>query len=650
LALWAAVAAVVASGCGSSNGGGGFSVDDGGGGTGDGSDSSSGGVADASVGDGASSSGIIPGDGAINVPFPDAFFGPDTAASSGGDSGADAACEPWGISCQGNVAYDCSGGVLHTTDCATLGKGWSCSNGYGCVVCQPGTGSCNASGVGTACNSQGTGTTTNVCDAALGETCNGATGQCEGDCAQVGTSYIGCEYYAVTMANAELDQGVFFFSVSISNTSTRSATVLITGPGGFSQSQTLAAGAIQNYQLPWVQPISCPGNNCNGGVPVPPTTATFAASAYHIKSTEPVTAYQFNSYDYTLKGAFSYTNDASLLIPVNAMTGNYVVPAWPTWQSPGNGPDCSTSTGSYDEPGNIAVVATANGTSVTVVASAPIQTGAGFASTGGTLTMNQGDVLQISSALDTSTPCSTGADLSGTRVMATKPVEVFGGHDCTFIPAGTGYCDHVEEIALPIETLRDDYLVTLPNNLNATARQYVKIIGTAAGTTLSFDPGVQASQTIGAGQVLTFEVTQDFHVMSTAPILVAEYMEGQDNFGANCVSGASTDCGDPAESVAVATQQFRESYQFIAPPSYAENWLNVVAPSNSSVIVDGKTVGSFTAIGGSGYGVAHVQLCAAGSCSGVHTAQSDVPFGIEVYGYGEYTSYRYPGGLNLARQ
>ena len=29
---------------------------------------------------------------------------------------------------------------------------------------------------------------------------------------------------------------------------------------------------------------------------------------------------------------------------------------------------------------------------------------------------------------------------------------------------------------------------------------------------------------------------------------------------------------------------------------------------------------------------------------------STAPFGIEVYGYGEYTSYMYPGGLNLTRQ
>ena len=104
-------------------------------------------------------------------------------------------------------------------------------------------------------------------------------------------------------------------------------------------------------------------------------------------------------------------------------------------------------------------------------------------------------------------------------------------------------------------------------------------------------------------------------------------------------------------SMAVATAQFRSSYQFIAPPSYYENWVNVIAPVGSIVTLDGAAVAGFTPVGNSGYSVAHVSLCAnGGACTGVHTATSTEAFGIEVYGYGYFTSYMYPGGLNLARQ
>ena len=61
---------------------------------------------------------------------------------------------------------------------------------------------------------------------------------------------------------------------------------------------------------------------------------------------------------------------------------------------------------------------------------------------------------------------------------------------------------------------------------------------------------------------------------------------------------------------------------------------------------------SGTAIGASNFYVAHVKVCAnqTGGCNPVHQATATVPFGIEVYGYGAYTSYMYPGGLNLNRQ
>ena len=47
--------------------------------------------------------------------------------------------------------------------------------------------------------------------------------------------------------------------------------------------------------------------------------------------------------------------------------------------------------------------------------------------------------------------------------------------------------------------------------------------------------------------------------------------------------------------------------------------------------------------------ISNTRLLAAAN-NGVHNASSATPFGIEVYGYGSYTSYMYPGGLNLTRQ
>ena len=61
--------------------------------------------------------------------------------------------------------------------------------------------------------------------------------------------------------------------------------------------------------------------------------------------------------------------------------------------------------------------------------------------------------------------------------------------------------------------------------------------------------------------------------------------------------------------------------------------------------LDGAAVTGFATIGGTGYAVKHVLLSNAGN--GNHTLVSDTAIGVTVYGYGQYTSYWYPGGLDL---
>ena len=71
--------------------------------------------------------------------------------------------------------------------------------------------------------------------------------------------------------------------------------------------------------------------------------------AYHIRSTAPVTVYQFNPLDYTNGTAYSYTNDSSLLLPVNVLTGNFVIAAWQPYMYAG-----------YPYPSMMTIVGTAD--------------------------------------------------------------------------------------------------------------------------------------------------------------------------------------------------------------------------------------------------------------------------------------------------
>jgi hypothetical protein len=104
----------------------------------------------------------------------------------------------------------------------------------------------------------------------------------------------------------------------------------------------------------------------------------------------------------------------------------------------------------------------------------------------------------------------------------------------------------------------------------------------------------------------------------------------------------AAEVGDPSLSLAIPTDQFRTSYSFLAPTSYTRNMVNVTAPAGTTVMLDGAPVSGFDPVGGTGYGVARVMIP-----GGAHTITGSAEFGIVVYGFGSYTSYMYPGGLDL---
>jgi hypothetical protein len=571
-------------------------------------------------------------DATLDVSFGDVLWTKDSQGG-GTDTGTDTggSCAPDGILCNLSVAEICSKGILTTQTC---NKFQICADGYGCVLCVPGSGSCSGS-TATLCNSTGTGYITSNCDSQLGLSCQ--AGVCVGDCANVGESYIGCEYYAATMTNPALTQSTFPFAVSIANTTSKSATVNITGPNTVTGNPfTVSANSISSIVLPWESSISTTYN-----------TVLQSGGAYHIKSTEPVTVYQFNARDYQVGGTYSYTNDASLLIPVNAMTGNYYVVTMPDWYF---------VTGATHYPGTIAIVGTQNSTSVQFTPNGSVTAGAGISSTGtSTVTLNAGDVLEIA-ANKNGTSTSYGTDPSGSLIKASAPVEVFGGSACSYVPYNVQACDHLEEVMFPLETLQTTYVVVPPNMTGITTTKspshFVRIVGTVNSTTLSYTPSVTgAPSSIGAGQVSIFETSTPFQVTGSQPILVGQYMESSQAYGGGTLNG------DPAMTVAVANAQYRDSYAFTAPNNYYINWATIVAPTGNNVTIDSTTISSssFTAIGTSGFGYYHYKICDNGgsptctSSSSNHTSSASVSYGIQVYGYGSYTSYWYPGGLNLTR-
>jgi hypothetical protein len=107
--------------------------------------------------------------------------------------------------------------------------------------------------------------------------------------------------------------------------------------------------------------------------------------------------------------------------------------------------------------------------------------------------------------------------------------------------------------------------------------------------------------------------------------------------------------GDPSESLMASVEQYRTKYVFLAPDDYDFNFADIVAPSGTDVYLDGMQLNPSRLMPiGNGYAALRVPLAGINpSGNGAHVIVASAPVGLQVLGYGEYTSYQYPGGLNL---
>jgi hypothetical protein len=252
--------------------------------------------------------------------------------------------------------------------------------------------------------------------------------------------------------------------------------------------------------------------------------------------------------------------------------------------------------------------------------------------------IGRGDVAQIIGG------ATTASDLSGSLLEATAPVQVITGSPCMQNPVDKPACDHLEETVFPAETLGKKYVVNVPTSPHGKiVGHVVRMVGNVDGTHLTYDgtPPTGAPTTLNAGDVADLEiVTNDFVVTGDQPFLVGLF-----SLAASLADPAGQ-YGDPAQSFASATEQYRKKYVFLAPDDFLESWADVVAPTGTNVQIDGSSPGTPPiAIGASGYVVFRIQLTSGNG--GAHVLTADQPVGLQVIGYGLYTAYQYPGGSNF---
>jgi IgGFc binding protein len=460
-------------------------------------------------------------------------------------------------------------------------------------------------------------------------------------------SYIGCDFWPTVSPNAVWS--IFDYAVVIANTGDNVVDVNVSRGGNPVATAQIQPNSLETVYLPWVTELKGPDADAFG-VPSPVTSSVRSnGGAYHLTTTFPVTVYQFSALQYqpvggppgknwaacpgaATVGCFSYSNDASLLIPSTAMTTNYRVMGHAGFALAG-------------VPSYIVVTATQDGTDVNM----SLSPNGGVAPGGGISAAPPGGSAQVS--LDAGDAFvflggDAAADLSGSLVTANKPIQVISGLACVNVPDQAAACDHVEETVFPAETLGQRYVVNRPTGpLGAAVGHQVVLYGNFDNNALSYPNGMPpgAPSTLSAGQVVNLGiVNMDFEIEGTQSFGVGSFEQGGSVVDPNAGIGAQK--GDPAFSMSTAVEQYRDKYVFLAPTDYDVNFVDIVRPASAAITLDGQPLsGAQTPLGG--FVIERVTLTAA--TGGVHVLEGDQPFGIQVTGYGSYTSYYYPGGLNL---
>ncbi len=608
--------------------------------------------------------------------------GNDGDGDGDSDGDGDIDCEPGEIFCDAITALTCNSqgdGTSDRQDCD--GDTPFCAAGFGCVYCIPNSRQCNGNSV-EQCNSSGAGWD-HVEDCGDGDTCTG--GGCGSPCSQAAAnnSYEGCEYRAVTLMNSGVSTD-FSPAIVVSNRNTQSATITVTRGGAHVAEATVAPNATQTIELPWVldlKQVLVDDEDVEESTNVPD-------GSYRVVSTLPVTIYQFNPLEYGLPRdcadgdqlpgdgvCYSYSNDASLLLPVHVLTEHYIVMSRPNMGINYHVIDTlmGTEEDLYSFSPSILAVVNPQDTQVTVTLqfSAPTQPGPGVpsyeAGQSADFTIAPGGVLQIAARIpDSCTPnfvepevvhwdtwtdirygyCDgQGFDLTGTEVSASLPVAVFGGHNCDFVPFNRWACDHLEEQLFPYETWGRHFVVGQSQRENGEP-DLIRVLSGSDNNHIRFAPSsVHGEVTLSRGQFVEFELRGGVEITADEPIMIGQFLVGQ-NY--NDVSGADLPPGDPAFALAVPVEQYRTAYNFLAPSTYDRSYVNVTTSTagSGSIELDGRSLGGepWEAAGDSGYSTLRLEI-APGSHS--ITSGAGVTFGILIYGYGQFTSYMYPGGLDL---
>ncbi|MBI5535829.1 MAG: IgGFc-binding protein [Deltaproteobacteria bacterium] len=492
----------------------------------------------------------------------------------------------------------------------------------------------------------------------------GQGGKCTDPCsaAQANKSTLGCDFYSLP-PSPETETPGSCFAALIANTWTSPISITVEYQGqqldvgnlarvpvgsGTSityqplQNGQLGVGEVGILFLSQGPPngmlhVGCPAGTASGINSDPALLGTGFVNAFHITTSAPIVAYDIYPYG----GAPSYVSSATQLIPT---------PAWGTNYIAADAYEVDPNLVSFGGMPFVQIVAAQDDTTVTISPTSAIVGGGGVNPTGAgqpqDYKLNRGQAVQF----------LQNAELAGSPISSDKPISVWGGTGCMYVPLGVYACDSGHQELLPVSAMGFAYAAVRHRGRSGQEENAPwTLIGAVDDTQLVYEPSAPpgAPDTVGSGQMVRFNASEPFIVKSQDdkhPFYLSAVMTGGDN--------GHSGMGDPEWVNSVPPAQYLAHYLFLTDPTYGNTNLVFVRQKAKDGTFKDVTLdcvgvlGDWQPVGNEGqYEYTRVDLNVGGqpqgACdNGVHIADSEAAFGLTVWGWDSYVSYAYTAGMS----
>ena len=243
-----------------------------------------------------------------------------------------------------------------------------------------------------------------------------------------------------------------------------------------------------------------------------------------------------------------------------------------------------------------------------------------------------------------------GGDISGTRIIANKPISVFSGHECANVPLHSQPCDIVieqlppidtwgtEVVTVPLRTRSGDVLKVFASNDSTTVNVIYTNINNDMVTTDSFTLGRNELRELGGTSTEATGAISDFAlIQSNNPIAVFQFsrsFETDNLITSDPFMLSVPSCEQYRDSYAVVTAPFNETIEGTVTGRVAYvNYTNIAVPAeyfNASLITVNNN--SINASEFRPIRRADNSICSGGS-RGVSLVSTETPFQIGINFY-----------------